>query len=111
MNNLLYNLIILFSFASSTILFVILIILNAFKRLKKLALWKYLIIYIPTFIICIIMYIIVPNNYNDIVLPAKIFAPILSVLYAVIGKIWFGKTLYYTDDDGNVVSEDDLSEK
>lgn len=111
MDNILYNLIILFSIASSTVLFVILIILNAFKRLKKLAFWKHLIIYMPTYIICIIMYIIVPNVYNGIVLPVKIIAPILSVLYAVVGKIWFDKTLYYADDDNNAVSEDDIFEE
>ena len=96
MDNILYNLIILFSIASNTIILVILIIINAHKSLKGLAFWKHLIIYIPTYIICVIMYCIVPDSYGGIVLPAKIIAPILPFVYVVIGRILFAK---WANDD------------
>lgn len=103
MNNAFYNIILFLSMGSSTLIFVILLVLNAFRKLKHISFIRQIITYLPTFIFWVILLIKVPNSYGEVVIGFKIFSLIMPILFALVGTFTFTANNYHLDENKNIV--------
>lgn len=92
--------------ALSFVIFFAMEIIIVCKKLKCKLWISYFIIYAPCYIIDIFTFIFVPNTADEVVLPMKIVALIVPIVYATINCFSSKKKYYVCDENNNIVEEE-----